>query len=64
MYDSKTFSCGGNEFVGCGYKLVGQTIDIRFTGPKVVPEPGSWVLLLTVAAGIIVKGAAPFSKRS
>ena len=66
MYDGEVFTCGGNEFVGCGFKLSpdGQTLDIRFTGPMVVPEPGSWLLLLTVAAGIVLKRAAPFSKRA
>jgi hypothetical protein len=66
MYDGETFTCGGTEFVGCGFKLSPdrQTLDIRFTGPMVVPEPGSWVLLLTVAAGITMKRALPFSKRS
>jgi hypothetical protein len=70
-WDRQTFTCGGNEFVGCGFKLSpdGQTLDIRFTGPTVstdstVPEPGSWVLLLTVAAGITLKRVLPFSKRS
>jgi hypothetical protein len=64
-YDTEIFTCGGNEFIGCGFKLSpdGQTLDIRFTGPM-VPEPGSWVLLLTVAAGITLKRAAPFWKRS
>jgi hypothetical protein len=60
-YDNEIFTCGGNEFVGCGFKLDGPNLDIRFTGPM-VPEPGSWVLLLTVAAGFTLKRAA-FSKR-
>jgi hypothetical protein len=65
-YNTEIFTCDGNEFAGCGFQLSpdGQTLDIRFTGPMVVPEPGSWVLLLTVAAGIALKRVVPFSKRS
>ena len=68
-YDTEIFTCDGNEFTGCGFRLDTTDpnhpiLDIRFTGPMVVPEPASWLLLLTVAAGIILKRAAPFSKRS
>jgi hypothetical protein len=67
-WDGQIFTCGGNEFNGCGFKVVTDPntsqmmLDIRFTGPM-VPEPSSWVLLLTVAAGITLKRALPFSKR-
>src|SRR6516225_7698478 len=53
-WDGQFFNCGGNEFAGCGFHLDNTdpnnpVLDILFTGPKVVPEPGSWLLLLTAA---------------
>jgi hypothetical protein len=62
------YSCDGNAFLSCGYKVVtdpntGQmTLDIRFSGPT-VPEPGSWLLLVTVVLAIILTRIAPFGKR-
>jgi hypothetical protein len=66
-YDGEIFSCGGNEFISCGFRLDPTDptkLDIRFDGPMAVPEPGSWLLLLTAAAGVALQRARLLSKRS
>jgi hypothetical protein len=66
-WDGHPFTCGGNEFIGCGFQLdttdpKNPVLDILFTGPMAVPEPGSWLLLLTAAVGVTLKRAKLFSK--
>jgi hypothetical protein len=68
-FNGEIFSCDGNAFRDCGYRLVTDpntgevTLDIRFSGPT-VPEPSSWLLLATVVLAIAFMRIAPFAKRS
>jgi hypothetical protein len=67
-YDHEIFSCSGNEFTGCGFRLDttdpnNPILDIRFDGPMAVPEPASWMLLLTVAGAVALRRARLLSKR-
>jgi hypothetical protein len=66
-YAGETFVCGGTAFVKCGFAVNSTTnpteLLIRFDGPTVVPEPGSWVLLLSAAAALLVR-AGRLRKRS
>ena len=62
IFNGDLFVCSGNAFSTCGFKLDGATLLIRFTGgPGIesVPEPASWVLLLTAGAA----GLWRFSRR-
>jgi hypothetical protein len=69
-FNGEIFSCDGNAFRDCGYKLVTdpntglQTLLIRFSGPVVVPEPASWLLLVTMALAIALTRIAAFAKRT
>jgi hypothetical protein len=67
-YNGEIFTCGGNAFRDCGYKVTTDAngkefLDARFSGPQVVPEPGSWLLLFTVAGAITLTRATAFAKR-
>ena len=67
-YNGEIFNCGGLAFRDCGYKITtdangNEFLDARFSGPQVVPEPASWLLLLTVAGAITLKRATIFPKR-
>lgn len=62
IFSGDLFVCSGTAFSSCGFKLDGDTLLIRFTGgPGIdsVPEPASWVLLLTAGAA----GLWRFSRR-
>jgi hypothetical protein len=45
------FTCGGNAFPECGFRVSDSILAIRFSG---APEPTTLWLLLTAAAGIAV----------
>jgi hypothetical protein len=71
-YDGVTFTCGGTAFVNCGFQADNPSdpsmLFIRFDGPMAgtpaaVPEPGSWVLLLSAAAALLAR-AGRLKKRS
>ena len=62
-YFGETFVCGGDAFVACGFQVADGELLIRFDGPAVVPEPGSWLLLLSAAA-VLLPRAGRLRKRS
>lgn len=55
-----TYFCSTDAFAECGFKLEGDpNLLILFTGgpgiPAAIPEPGSWMLLLTVTGALLVR---------
>jgi hypothetical protein len=66
-YDGLTFTCGGAAFGKCGFTVDNPSdpteLLIRFDGPMAVPEPASWVLLLSAAAALLAR-AGRLKKRS